>query len=106
MTTSVAFIAPGSPPLTGASSSSTPFLAHSAAIFWDISGAIELMSTITEPALAPSKTPLAPRMAASESAESGSIVMILSELAATSLLDEAPLAPSVTTSSMLSPTMS
>ena len=67
---------------------------------------MELMSMTMEPADAPSRTPPGPRIAASESAESGSMVMILSVASATWRLEAAPSAPSVTTSSMLSPTMS
>ena len=106
MMASVPAIAPGSPPLTGASSISTPFSAQVAAIRWDTKGAMELMSIITEPLLAPSNTPSGPRMTFSESAESGSMVMMVSLAAATSLLEDAPVAPSVTTSSWLLPTMS
>ena len=102
----VALMAPGSPPLTGASSISTPFSAHWAAMRWDTSGAMELMSMIVLPDDAPSSTPSGPRMTFSESAESGSMVMILSVAAATSRLDDAGVAPSPTTSSTASPTMS
>ena len=59
-----------------------------------------------EPERAPSNTPSGPRMAISDSAESGTIVIIFSQLAATSLLEEARWAPSVTNSSTGSPTMS
>ena len=99
-------MAPGSPPLTGASSISTPFSAHSAAMRCETSGAMELMSMMVLPAVAPSSTPLGPRMARSESAESGSMVIFLSVAAATSLLDDAGVAPSPATSSTASPTMS
>ena len=66
---------------------------------WETNGAMELISMITAPLLAPSNTPSGPRMTFSESAESGSMVMMVSLAAATSLLDDAPVAPSVTTSS-------
>ena len=79
---------------------------QAAAIFWELAGAIELMSMITEPSDVPSRTPFSPRMAASESAESGTIVMTIGAEAATSAEDEAGFAPSVTISSMAEPTTS
>lgn len=50
----------GSPPDTGASSIFTPFSPQAAAISWDARGAMELMSTSTVPAWAPSSTPFSP----------------------------------------------
>ena len=41
-------MAPGSPPLTGASRKLTPAGSHAAAIFWELAGAMELMSMTTE----------------------------------------------------------
>ena len=60
----------------------------------------------TDPEAAPSKTPFAPRIAASESAESGTIVMMSGFFSATSRDDEAGVAPSVAISSTAVPTMS
>ena len=69
-------------------------------------GAIELMSIIIEPFLAPAKTPPSPKIALSESAESGSIVIIVSVFDATSSLLVAGIAPSLASSSTASATMS
>ena len=102
----VALIAPGSPPLTGASIISTPSFEHSWNIFCDIEGAMELMSMMIEPFFAPAKTPPSPKIALSESAESGSIVIIVSVLDATSSLLVAGVAPSLASSSTASDTMS
>ena len=69
-------IAPGSPPLTGASSSSIPFFLHSEYTFFATIGLIELISIITDPDCAPSKTPFVPKTTFSTSGPSGSIVII------------------------------
>ena len=92
-------IALGSPPETGASSISTPFFASSAATSWAASGAIELMSTRMLPWRTPSMTPPFPRTAAFTWGELGSMVMMTSACAATSLGDDPALAPALTTSS-------
>ena len=106
MTARVPAIAPGSPPLTGASRNFTPFSSQAAPIFWDMDGAMLLMSMITEPASAPSSTPSGPRMARSESAESGSMVMVRTFPAAAPAGEDAAVAPSVANSSTGSPIMS
>ena len=103
---SVADIAPGSPPDTGASRNATPCASQAAAIFCELAGAMELMSITTDPSDAPSRTPFWPRIAASESAESGTIVMTVGVAAATSAADDAGFAPSPTTSSIAVPTTS
>ena len=99
-------IALGSPPLTGASRKSTPFASQAAAIFWEDPGAIELMSMTTDPAEAPDRTPSGPRITASESAESGSIVTTIGFFAATPLLEVSAVAPWPTSSSTAGRTMS
>jgi hypothetical protein len=96
---SVPSMAFGSPPLTGASRNSTPPWSQAAPIFCDEPGAIELMSITALPLPDPSSTPPAPRIAASESLESGTIVMTTSVCAATSFAEAAFLAPSLTSSS-------
>ena len=96
----------GSPPLTGASRKSTPLASQAAAIFCEVPGAIELMSMMVSPLEAPSSTPSGPRIAASESAESGTIVMTVGLLSATSLEVDAAVAPSVASSSTDVPTTS
>ena len=67
---------------------------------------MELISMTTAPAFAPSRTPFAPIMAASASGPSGTIVMMSEFLDATSLEDDAGVAPSVAISSTAVPTMS
>ena len=57
------------------------------------------MSMMTDPSDVPSRTPPGPSIAASESAESGTMVITTGAFSATSLDDEAGLAPSVTISS-------
>ena len=74
----------GSPPLTGASRNSTPFAAQAAPTFCDTIGLMELMSTRMVPGFAPSSTPPGPSTACSTSGPSGSIVITISERAATS----------------------
>ncbi|CAI8278276.1 MAG: Uncharacterised protein [Chloroflexota bacterium] len=93
-------IAPGSPPLTGASNISTPFFSHSAAIFCETSGAIELISITILPLEAPANTPFSPKITNSESAESGSIVMITSAASPTSLEEPTTVAPAAPNSSI------
>ena len=106
MTARVPAMAPGSPPLTGASRNSTPLSAQAAPIFCDMEGAMLLMSMITDPGSAPSSTPSGPRIARSESAESGSMVMVRALPLAALAGDDAAVAPSVANSSTGSPMMS
>ena len=100
MIASVPSIAFGSPPLTGASRNSMPFASSAAPTFCDTIGLIELMSMTVEPFFAPSSTPLGPSTACSTSGPSGTIVMMMSVLLATSFGDEPFSAPAAATSSM------
>ena len=93
MMASVPSMALGSPPLTGASRKSTPLASHAAPTFCATRGLIELMSTRMDPRAAPSRAPAGPRIAASTSGPSGTIVMVTSERAATSLADSPRAAP-------------
>ena len=65
----------------------------------DTKGAMELMSIMTEPCLAPSRTPSLPRITSSESAESGSMVITMSARDAASAEVVALEAPSAANSS-------
>ena len=80
--------------------------AQAAPIFCDIDGAMLLISMMTAPGAAPASTPSGPRMARSESAESGSIVIVRALPAAACAGDDAAAAPSVASSSTGSPMMS
>ncbi len=106
MMASVPSIALGSPPLTGASRKSTPLASSAAPTFCATIGLIELMSITVAPFLTPSMTPLGPRTACSTSGPSGTIVMTMSVLPATSFGDEPFCAPAATTSSRPAGTMS
>ena len=98
MTERVPSIAFGSPPLTGASSISTPFSASFAAISRLTSGAIELMSMTMAPGLAPSITPFSPSTTSFTWGELGSMVMMMSVCSATALGVAATSAPAAATS--------
>jgi hypothetical protein len=89
----------GSPPETGASIMTMPFSFKAAQISCAAPGAIELMSTTIVPGFAPSMTPSLPSTASRTFGELGSMVMIRSLLAATSLFEVPGLAPSATRSS-------
>ena len=67
---------------------------------------MELMSTTIEPALAPSSTPSGPSTACSTSGPSGSMVMTISERAATSFAELPRAAPAAATSSTAAGTIS
>jgi len=67
--------------------------------FWLTIGEIVDMSMKMSPGLAPSMMPSLPSATCSTSGELGSIVMSTSHWAATSLGDDAALAPDLTTSS-------
>jgi hypothetical protein len=84
MIESVPFWAPTSPPLTGASSISMPFFSSSAATCWVARGETVLMSMTTAPRAAPCMTPSSPRITASMSGVSVTMVMMMSLAAATS----------------------
>jgi len=88
----------GSPPLTGASSISTPFSWALAATSLETSGAIELISIKIVPGFAPSKTPCCPNTASFTSGEFGSMVITTSLFLATSSLHLPSCAPAATTS--------
>jgi hypothetical protein len=94
MMLSVPARAPMSPPLTGASSASTPILRSSAAIRRVVSGLIVLLSIVIVPARAPSMIPSGPSTTCSTSGESGRLVKTNSLCAATSRGDVARIAPS------------
>ena len=100
MMASVASTAFGSPPLTGASNIGIPFCASLAATSWLAAGAIELMSTTIDPGCTPSITPPWPSTASFTCGELGSMVMITSLRAATSLGDNPAFAPAATSSAM------
>ena len=85
MMVSAAFLAPTSPPDTGASTYSQPSLLILSANAFVSIGEIELMSITTLPALNPSATPLAPNSTFSTSGVSGTMVMMNSAFCATSL---------------------
>src|SRR5947209_1115033 len=72
---SVASMAPASPPLTGASSMSTPLPSASWASRRATTGEMVDMSITSPPRRIPAKTPRSPVMTSSTSGESGSIRM-------------------------------
>jgi hypothetical protein len=92
--------APTSAPLTGASSIPTP---QSRAVWvssWAKTGEEVLISTISEPSLAPSRSPSSPVMISLTSGGPGSMVMVTSLSSATSLgLLATVAAPSLASSS-------
>ena len=98
MVPSMAF---GSPPLTGASISSMPFLASSAPIAFVSTGSMELMSMTMVPSLAPSAIPFSPRQTSLTCGELGSMVMMTEHSLATSAGEDAGFAPSAASSSTL-----
>ncbi len=89
-------MAPMTPPLTGASSISTPFSASLAAISRVAMGLMVLMSMKMSPFLAPCMAPLVPRRTSSTSGLSVTMVTTTSEFSATSLGLFAALAPAST----------
>src|SRR5512139_2281600 len=93
MIDSVALIAPTSPPETGASSISMPRACSFSAMWRVAVGEIVLMSTTTEPGLAPSITPLSPNRTCSTSVVSDTMTMMISPCAAASAIDAHPAQP-------------
>ena len=89
----------GSPPLTGASSSSTPFSASRAAISRLTSGAIELISMTIIPGRAASMIPPSPSTTSFTWGELGNMVIMMSACSATDFGLFAAVAPAATTSS-------
>ncbi len=94
----VPFLAPRMPPVTGASSTSTPSSAALAAMRWMTRGELVLMSTIRPPRAAPASTPPSPNTTCSTSEGLGREVNTISEARATSWELLAPLAPNPTSS--------
>ena len=88
----------GSPPDTGQSSISIPFLDSSAAIALDSVGSMDDISMTTVLSPAPSSTPPSPRHTSLTCGEFGSIVMITSAFSATSRPFAAASAPRPTNS--------
>src|SRR5512139_2490572 len=93
MIDSVALIAPTSPPETGASSMSMPRACSFSAMWRVAVGEIVLMSTTTDPGLAPSITPLSPNRTCSTSVVSDTMTMMISPCAAASAIDAHPAQP-------------
>lgn len=102
MIESVALIAPTSPPDTGASSMSIPRARRRSAKDRVDTGEIVLMSTTTEPGLAPSATPCAPNSTCSTSGVSDTITMTMSACAAASAMLPQPTQPASTGPAMVS----
>ncbi|MNP45901.1 hypothetical protein D3C76_1398620 [compost metagenome] len=99
ITDRVPSMALGSPPLTGASSISTSFLANSPQISRLTSGEMELISRTASPGLAPSMIPDGPSTTSFTWGELGSMVIMASTCSAM-LLGVAPtVAPAAVTSS-------
>ena len=93
MIVSVAFLAPTSPPETGASRYSQPSSLIRLANFFVSPGEIDDMSTTILPFERPAATPLSPNSAAATCGVSGTIVMMTSLFSATSLPDLHAVAP-------------
>ncbi len=98
ITDKVPSMALGCPPLTGASSMSTPIPASLAESSRLTRGAMELMSITTDPRRAPWMMPCSPRTTACTSGELGSMVMMISVRSATSMGVAAASAPAATSS--------
>ena len=91
--------APGSPPLTGASTKAAPFASHAAASRRDTPGSIEDMSQTSGGTEGAARTPDSPSTTASESGESGSIRTTASRPSAHSAGEAARRAPAAANSS-------
>ena len=91
--------AAGSPPDTGASTASTPRSASAACTSRAVAGAMVDMSITSMPSRTPAITPSSPRITASTSGESGSMVITTSERSATSRGVVAVSAPAAASSS-------
>ncbi|MNY19148.1 hypothetical protein D3C86_1525690 [compost metagenome] len=92
----------GSPPLTGASSISTPFAFSASLISRLASGAIELMSIRTRPGFAPSIRPFSPSATSCTCGELGNMVMTTSHCSAIALAVRAVSAPAAIRSAITS----
>src|SRR5258706_5585912 len=98
MIVSAAFLAPTSPPDTGASRYSQPSSLTRLAYFLVSIGEIELMSTTIFPFDRPSATPPAPNNTFSTSGVSGTMVMMMSAFCAASLALAHPVPPAAVNS--------
>ena len=96
MIDSVPSMAPGSPPLTGASSTRTPDFLACSATATEVSGAIVLMSMSSRSGPAEARTPFSPSTTSVTSGESGSIVITTSAPVTASSMLPAGLPPACT----------
>src|SRR6266404_5396916 len=103
MKSSSPFLAPQSPPVTGASRKRTPRSAHAAAIFRASAGEMVLESMYVLPRLSACIAPFEPHKTSSSAGGSLTIVRRKSEAAATSCGDFASFAPAATSSSAREP---